>query len=94
MDPEQLFNLCAAMAAGASGLKEMPKIAGAQQLLSALGRLAGMAAAQGEDAFLERVAQEIESRLTGGASEDFYAFIDRLALQFASEAKKRCRPPQ
>lgn len=96
MNREELFNLCAYIAASAAGLREEPKTYGPLRLLEVLSRLARLAAAEHGDAFLREVAEEVEKKqaLVMTDSEGFYRFVEGLVTQFAREAKRRSLPGQ
>ncbi len=91
MSRDELFDLCAYIAASAEGLKEEPKDYGPLRLLNVLGRIAELAAADYEDRFLRETAREVREtqNLVMRDRERFYSFLRQLVIRFAEEAKKR-----
>lgn len=91
MDRDELFNLCAYIAASAEGLKDEPKDYGPLRLLEVLRRLARLTAAEYEDAFLKKIAKEVREgqRLVMRDKAAFYCFLQQLVVQFAKESKRR-----
>jgi hypothetical protein len=89
MKQRELFYLCASIASGATGLKEMPRIAAPQQLLSVLGRLASLTGKEFNDEFLNAVAKNINEKRLGSGEDALYEFLEELAIRFAKEARSR-----
>lgn len=89
MKQRDLFYLCASIVSGATGLKEMPRIAAPQQLLSVLGQVASLTGEEFDDAFLRRIAGKIKQKRLGSSEDDLYKFLEELAIDFAKEARSR-----
>jgi len=60
MNKNDVFELCAYIAASAERLKNEPKDYGPLRLLEALSRLANLAATEYEDSFLKEIAAEVD----------------------------------
>lgn len=95
MNQNDVFELCAYLAASAEGLKDEPKDYGPLRLLEILSRLANLAAEEYEDPFLAKVATDIKAKqdLVMTDRSTFYSYLGELVVDFAGEAKRR-RGPQ
>ncbi|MBX5485436.1 MAG: hypothetical protein IRZ17_02370 [Mycolicibacterium hassiacum] len=85
---DEVFGAVAFLVASARDTVEATAAYGAFRLLDAAGRLAALAP---DDAFLERVAREIEERkhLIMSDAAAFTAAIDSVLADVAGEAKRR-----
>lgn len=91
MSKDEVFDLCAYIAASAEGLKDEPKDYGPLRLLEVLARLASCAAAAYEDPFLKEVAAEVDAKqnLVMSDRHAFYHYLGQLVVKFTREAKRR-----
>lgn len=91
MDNNDVFELCAYIAASAEGLKDEPKDYGPLRLLEVLSRLANVAATEYEDPFLREIAAEVDVKqdLVMTDKGAFYDYLGQLVVNFVKEAKRR-----
>lgn len=91
MNKDELFDLCAYIAASAQGLRDEPKDYGPLRLLEVLRRLAMLTAAEYRDAFLREIAEELNTKqdLVMTDKEAFYRFLEQLIIKITKEAKRR-----
>ena len=91
MNQNDVFGLCAYIAASAESLKDEPKDYGPLRLLELLSRLANLAAAEYEDSFLKEVASEVDAKqnLVMTDKGAFYDYLGQLVVKFTKEAKRR-----
>ena len=91
MNQNDVFALCAYIAASAEGLKDEPKDYGPLRLLEVLSRLANLAATAYGDSFLEKKAAEVDAKqdLVMTDRRSFYDYLGQLVVDFVKEAKKR-----
>ena len=91
MNKNDVFELCAYIAASAERLKNEPKDYGPLRLLEALSRLANLAATEYEDSFLKEIAAEVDVKqdLVMTDRSAFYDYLGQLVVDFVKEAKRR-----
>ena len=91
MNQNDVFELCAYIAASAEGLKGEPKDYGPLRLLELLSRLANLAATEYGDPFLKKVATEVDAKqdLVMTDKGAFYDYLRQLVVDFVKEAKRR-----
>ena len=91
MNQNDVFELCAYIAASAEGLKDEPKDYAPLRLLELLSRLANLAATEYGDSFLKNVATEVDAKqdLVMTERSAFYGYLGQLVVDFVKEAKRR-----